>query len=303
MFVGIIRTIRFAVQNFSRNLWLSVITVFLLVLTTMSMTLVGTLNIIGQQVIHTIQDKVSIDLYFYDSVSEKDIIDTQNFLQSLSGVADLVYVSKDQALEQFKEKHADDPEILSSLSEMEENVLPASLTVRARSIDDYPHIIRAFQASPYSEFIDRTDYSDNRAIINRVTTLTHKAYDIGLGVSLIFIIISIVVIFNTIRITIYSHREEVGIMKLVGATNWFVRAPFVLESVLLAVIASVITLSLFYVLLYGSDPTITAFFEGQFSILHYCTEHIWRIVAIEFGGAILLSVASSMIAITRYLKK
>ncbi|MFH1426601.1 MAG: permease-like cell division protein FtsX [Candidatus Kerfeldbacteria bacterium] len=303
MILGAARTTKFAVQNFWRNLWLSVITVFLLVLTTFSITLVVSMNVITSQMINAVESKVDVDLYFAEYVQEKDILATQSFLNGMDEVSKVVYVSKEDALEDFRERHADEPAILASLDELDENVLPASLIVHATEIDDYPKIIDNVETSKYQEFIDQTDFNDNEEIIGKISDITSRAYQIGLIVSMVFIVISVIVIFNTIRITIYSHREEIGIMKLVGATNWFIRAPFIMEGILLGLIAAVVTLALFYVALFVSDPSVSAFFAGyDFSVFQYFKFHALQLVLAEVVGAILLSVVSSMVAITRYLR-
>lgn len=303
MILGAFRTSKFAVKNIWRNLWLSVITVFLLVLTTFSITLVVSLSVVGQQLINAVQNKVDVSFSFHEYVNEDQILETQSFLNKMEGVDQVIYISKEDALEKFTADHADDKAIIATLEEFDENILPASLIVRADNIDAYPKIIESFQASEHQELIKETDYTDSQPIIDRIQAYTSRAYQIGIAVSLIFIIISVIFIFNTIRITIYSHREEIGIMKLVGATNWFIRAPFVLEGILLGAIAAVITLGLFYLILVVSDPALTAFFSGyDFSVLTYFKYNAAQLIMAEILGAILLSVISSMIAITRYLR-
>lgn len=303
MFVGLIRTSRFAISNFSRNLWLSFVTIFLLVLTTFSITMVGGLNVVGQQLINTVQDKVDIDLFFYPYVDEEQILEAQAFFKSMKEVDEVIYISQEEALQRFKETHADDQVLLQSLDELEENILPGSLVINAKNIEDYTTIVQRFQDSDYSDLVDEADYDDSQVIITRINRIIDRTYQVGLAVSSIFVIISVIVIFNTIRMTIYSYREEVGIMKLVGATNWFIRAPFILEGALMGLIAAAITLGLFYVALYFSNPAITEFFEGyNFSVLHFFVQNAATVISLEILGAILLSVVSTMIAITRYLK-
>lgn len=303
MVVGALRSTNLALKNAWRNLWLSVITVFLLVLTTFSITLVVSLNVVGQQLIRAVESKVDVDLFFHDYTTEAEILATQSFVQEIEGVSQVVYISKEAALEQFRASHADDQAVIASLDELEENVLPASLIVRTENIELYPAIIDRVTQSEHNAKIERTDFTDNQAIIGRISGITDRLYQIGLVVSLIFIIISVIFIFNTIRITIYSHREEIGIMKLVGATNWFIRSPFILEGILLGALAGLFTLGLFYVLLYLSDPALTTFFSGyDFSVLAYFQAHALQLILAEIFGAILLSIISSMIAITRYLK-
>ncbi len=298
-----LRTIRFSIQHVWRNLWLSVVTLFLLILTTVSMTLVLGLNVVGQQVITAVEQKVEIDLYFYQYVPETDILAAQEFIRELPETQSIQYTSAAQALEEFTETHQNDPSILATLSELDENVLPPSVTIKAEEISDYPKILEALQGSRFQELINRTDYSDNSVLIQRIEELTRIANQSALAISSIFLLISIIVIFNTIRITIYNYREEIGIMKLVGATNSFIRLPFILEGAFLGALAALITVLLGYSVLILSDDAIRQFFEGyNFSLLAYVNTYWYYFVFGELFGAVLLSVTSSMIAITRYLK-
>ena len=303
MFVGIARTTRFALNNFRRNLWLSFVTVFLLILTTFSITLVAGLNVVGQQIINTVQDKVDIDLFFHTYTNESDVLEAQAFFKSMKEVDEVIYVSQADAMERFRSIHVDDPVLIASLDELDEDVLPASLVIITNDIADYPAIVKRFEESAFKDLVEEADYSDNQVIIGRISHTIDVAYQVGMGVSAIFVIISVIVIFNTIRMTIYSHREEVGIMKLVGATNWFIRAPFVLEGALLGLLAALTTLLIFYLILYFTDPAITSFFQGyNFSVFSFFVQNGPIVVGLEIAGAITISVVSTMIAITRYLK-
>lgn len=303
MFTGILHSTIFALQNFFRNWWLSVISIFLMVLTSLSITLIGGLNIVGQKVIKTVEQKVDINLFFYSTATETQILAAQEYLKSMPEVAEVVYVSPNEALSWLKTKHANDPEFLASLAEIEPNVLPASLVMRARSINAYPKIVKQFQTSPYNELVEKTDYSDNQEVILRISQLVDRASQVGGVVSVIFVVISVIVIFNMIRLAIYSHREEVGIMKLVGATNWFIRSPFILESIFLGFLAALLTMAIFYLMVYLSNSFLQTFFDGYgFSPLVYLNENLLILAAAEVLGAVLLSVFSSMVAINRYLK-
>lgn len=303
MFVGFFRALRFSLQNIVRNVWLSVITMFLLFLTMLSITLVVSLNIVGSKVIGAVEQNVSVSFYFYDSASESDILAAQSYLQKMSAVDSVVYVSKDQALQDFSAAHKDDPEVLAALAELTDNVLPASLLVRAKSIADYQTIISQFEESDYISMVESTDFTDSKQVIDTMTHTVNRVYDIGIAVSIVFVLISVVVIFNAIRMTIYSHKEEVGIMQLVGATNGFIRAPFILDSVIFGCVAAAAVLILLYAGLYFTDATVSHFFAGyNFSLLQFYTQH-WPIVApSEIIVAILISGISSTIAISRYLK-
>lgn len=303
MFVGFFRAIRFSLQNIVRNVWLSVITVFLLFLTMLSITLVLSLNIVGTKVIDAVKQNVSIDFYFYDSVNENDILDVQEYVKTIEGVSSVVYVSKDQALQEFKEQHLDEPDIIAAINELEHNVLPASLVVHAKDLADYQSIIDRFQDSEYISLVEKADYTDNKTIIDAVTHTTTRLYQVGVAVSLVFIIISVVVIFNAIRMTIYSHKEEVAIMQLVGATNGFIRAPFILDSIFFGCVAALSVVGLLYASLYVTDNAVSHFFTGyNFSLLQLYLVWWPAVLLAEVVCAVLISGISSMIAISRYLK-
>lgn len=303
MIVGFLRSSRFALQNVFRNWWLSVTTVFILVLTMLSISIVGGFNVVGKQLIIAIQQKVDINLYFYDHVKENEILAAQTYLKNLPEVADVVYVSKNDALASFRERHANDQEFLESLNEAAEKAVPASLVVRAKTITDYARIAEMFRTSPYSALVEGADFDDSQMLITNMSRMIAKATNVGLAMSALFIVIAVIVIFNMIRLTIYAHREEVAIMKLVGATNWFIRAPFVLEAIVLGVSSALITIGLFAVLIFIAEPSVHAFFIGyDFSLQQFFIEHLATFIFGEIVIAVCLSTLSSMVAITRYLK-
>jgi len=303
MLTNLFRSTKFATQNFRRNFWLSAITIFILVLTLFTISLVFTVNLIADQAIETVKSKIDIDIFFSSTASENDIIETQVFFQNLPEVKEVVYVSKDEALEKFKESHLDDPNIQESIVELEDNPLPASLVIRANDISDYDKILEKFEASKHNDLAQDKSFTDYEVIIETLSSLTNKVYFVGYALSLLFVIISVFVVFNTIRMAAYSQREELGIMKLVGATNALIRAPFFLESIFYAVISSVITIGIFYPTVLLASPFINSIFEGyNFDILYYFNQYILHIFFLEFAIALFLTTISSMIAITRYLK-
>lgn len=303
MIVGLTRATSFALKNIRRNVWLAIATEFLLVLTTFSITLVIALGVVGNALLDSVESKIDIDFYFYTSVSEQDIFSARESLKQRGDVSDVLYFSQDDALREFRETHQDEPDLLESLDELGTNVLPARLVVRANDIDAYPDIRTEFLAGEYGQFVLQTEDIENDKIIDRMSQIISRASQIGIAVSLVFIIISVIVIFNTFRMTIYSHREEVAIMKLVGATNGFIRAPFIIEAIVLGAVAAVVSTAVLYLALAVSDAAVTEFFAGyDFSLFTYFVDHWPQLVFGEVFGAVAFSVGSSMIAITRHLR-
>jgi len=290
MFVFIYRSIKFAFQSFFRNFWLSVVTIIILVLTIFSVTTVAGINYIAEKAIESVKDKVDVSVYFKPEVESKEVINVRYRLEELSTVKEVTYVSREEALDKFRERHQDDPVILESIDQLEENPLSATLVIKANNIDDYQSILSFLDNPDYDELIQDKNFDDNEKVINQLSTISNKIENIGIIVSVIFVVIAVLIVFNTIRINIYTHREEIGIMKLVGATNWFVRAPFLVESLIYAVLAVIICLAILYPLLGVVAPQVNNFFEG------------WQIIGWQLAFAVLLSILSSSIAVGKYLR-
>ncbi|MFA6525739.1 MAG: permease-like cell division protein FtsX [Patescibacteria group bacterium] len=297
------RILKFGFQNFKRNFWLSLVTVFILVLTLFSISVVFTLNVVADNAIKSVKDQVDIDVFFDPTVPEDKVVAVQAYLESMSEVKNVEYISKDQALENFKLAHKDDLQIQESLSEIEENPLPSALVVKAVSLDDYSSIVVKLDNSEYSDLIASRNFEDNQVVIERLTAITDRIYQFGIGVSAIFILVAILVVFNTLRMNMYTQREELGIMRLVGAQNMFIRLPFVLESVLYGILASVITILILFPLLSAVSPYIDSLFEGyDFNMFAYFTANFWAMLGLQILISIVISVISGMIAISRYLR-
>lgn len=300
---NILRITKYAFQNFGRNIWLSIVTIIVLALTLFMVSMIMTLNLIAENAIQSVQERVDIDVFFKPDVSEVSVLEAKQFLEARGEVQSVEYISKDKALENFRAVHADDADIQTSLDELAENPLPASLVVRARELEQYSDILVALDNSDFNDLIETRNFESNQAVIGQLHNITDRMSNIGFIVSAVLVVIAVLVVFNTIRITIYTYRTELGIMKLVGATNTFIRMPFVMESVLYAVIATVITVAVFYPLLVAVSPYITNFFEGyNFDALAYFQVNFWRVVGVELLVAVVLSVLSSTVAIGRYLR-
>jgi len=302
-FIALYRIFKFGFQNFWRNFWLSIVTVFIFVLTLFSISVVYTLNVVADNAINAIKEKVDIDLFFDPTIPEDKIFAVQAYLESQPDVKAVEYISKEQALESFRAEHQDDPTIQESLSELTENPLPATLVVKAKALEDYSNIVVNLDNSEYSHLISSRNFEDNQVVIDRLSSITDRIYQVGIGVSLIFILVAILVVFNAIRMNIYTQREELGIMRLVGANNIFIRLPFIIESILYALLASILTILILYPLLSAVSPYINNLFEGyDFKMFSYFTANFWNILGLEIIISVVISVISSMIAIGRYLR-
>ncbi len=301
--VSLYRAFKFALLNFGRNIWLSLVTVFILLLTLFSITFSSTLNLVAKEAITLIKDRVDVSIYFADTALEEDVREVASALTSLPEVKDVTYITREEALEFFKEKNEDNPVIQETLDVLGTNPLGPTLVVKAKRIEDFPAIIAVLDRPEYAKLIQDRDFEENEQVIDRLSAVTSRLGQVGLLISLVFTIIAALVIFNTIRITIYTYREEISIMKLVGASNWFIRAPFILESVFYALLAGLLNIALILPLIGFSAPFFNSFFSGYgFNLVQFFQQNLWYIFGVQILIGIALSVVSSMIAISRYLR-
>ncbi|MFA6587578.1 MAG: permease-like cell division protein FtsX [Patescibacteria group bacterium] len=300
------RAIKFAIQNFRRNLWLSIVTIIIVAVAVFSISLVSALNVLGGRALQTVEKKVDVTLELKTDVTEDQALAFKGRLEALPNIQSIVYQSKTQAFENFKQIHKDDPNIQALLAELTENPLPANIIIKAKKITDFEQIMKFVDIDENIKLIadkDR-DFQDSQTVITKLTQITDRIREIGILVSGVFALLSLIVLFNTIRIAIYTHREEIGIMRLVGASNGFIRSPFIIESIIYSIIGAGIALAVIIVLWQSAAPAVYRFFfvGTDVSVSNILKQEFWAILGWEFIGAIILSTLSAWIAARRYLK-
>lgn len=303
MSYSFIRAIKFAFKDFWRNIWLSLVTVTVLILAILSVNILISLNAVSETVITAVKEKVDISIFMKPDVEQVQIANLQEKLKSMPEVKEVIFISKDEALEEFKSKHQDDPRILEALKEVEKNPLSDSLIVKAKDIDHYKTILNFVNLSENQEIIKYQNYTDHEKIISRVSAISTKVEKVGIGITAIFSLIAILIVFNAIRVMVYTRREEIAVMRLVGASSSFIRLPFLLESVIYALFAIVIATVILYAIFGAISPYLSVFLEAyNFNLIEYYNSNFLSIFAAELGAAVLLSIISSGVAIGRYLK-
>lgn len=298
---NIFRVIKTGFQNFLRNSWLAAATISIIALTLVVITSLVLLNVVTQSVVTNLQNKVDVSAYFHSQAPEDDILKVRQELVKLSEVKSADYVSKEEALQRFKEKHKDNSTLMQSLEELAENPLQASLNIKAQSTAQYSSIVSFLEQSKYGSLIDKVNYYQNKEVIDRVSNLARNIGRGGLAISLILALMAVFVTFNTIRLTMYNWKDEISVMKLVGASNWYVRGPFLVEGMIYGVLAAMITLLLIYPSLYLVSPKITSFLP-EVDILYFFELNIGQILILLIGVGVALGSLSSAIAIRRYLR-
>ncbi len=265
--------------------------------------ILGLLFGITKYSVSTIKDRVDISVYYKTGVAESIVTQYKRELEQDPRVKEVLYVSADQALQNFKEKHVNDPLVLDSLAELAENPLPATLQVKAHALEEYPALAQFIQEGPQKDRLSKINYEDNRLLIDRLGRILQYIIYGGGALAIVFAVIAILVIFNTITLTIYNRREEVEIMRLVGATNGYIRGPFLIEAFLYSLVATILTGVLVLSLMARLKSRAGALLGV--GALDGATGPFWSsgvVVVLLFGVALSLSIISSMWAIRRYLK-
>lgn len=301
MFTIISRIFHFGAKNFWRNGWLSTATVAIMTLAAIVFVGLIMFGVVTHAAASAIQDKIDISVYFNNTTSEDEILNIQQSLEQLSQVASVDYVSRDQALATFQQNHANDQTISQAINELDTNPLEASLNVKAKDPSQYGAINQYLESSSLSQYIDSISYSQNQSVIDRLAAVVRDVNVGGWAVTIFLAIISGLVVFNTIRLAIYSNRDEIGIMRLVGASNSLVRGPYIVEGVLWGAISAVASLIIVTPVFYFVSPYMGEFIPGL-NIFQYFYTHIIQLFFYQLLFGVVIGVFSSSWAVQRYLK-
>ena len=296
------RVIKRGVVNFWRNGWVSLATVLVMVLALFVLGALFFSNVLLTSALSRLEEKVDISIYFKTSAPEEDILALKSALGKLQEVKAVEYVSSDQALAAFQERHAENALITQALEELGENPLGASLNVKAKDPRQYEAISRFLEAESFENIVDKINYRQNQVVIEKLTGILKASRALGLGITLALSAIAILVAFNTIRLAIYTSKDEISIMRLVGASTARVRSPFLVEGVIHGAIASVLTMLAFWPLAAWLGPKADRFFGGP-NLLNYYLSNFLAIFLMLLTAGVVLGVISSLIATRRYLKE
>ncbi len=236
MFTALSRIIKYGLLGFWRNGWLSTATLSVILIALMVFEGLIVFNILTKTALTVLQDKIDISIYFKTNTLEDEILKIKKSLESLTEVKNVEYISQDKALEIFKAKHASEQAITQSLEELQDNPLLASLNIKAYDPRQYSLIATYLDNASFKDQFEKVTYAQNSVVIERLTRIIDTA-EKGVLILIVFLTaISILVTFNTIRLAIYSNREEIGIMRLVGGSNSFIRGPYVVEGIIYGLI-------------------------------------------------------------------
>lgn len=295
------RIIKYGIQSFLRHGWLSIATIAVIMLALFVFLNLILFNMMAKNAINILRDKIDINVYFNNNVSEDDILKVKRSVESLAEVKNVQYVSRSEALSVFQKRHQDDDTIVQALEVLEENPLSASLNIKANDPSDYPIISAYLNNENLAGLVDQVTYNQNKLVINRLATIVNTFQTVGIALTVILTIISILVALNTIMLTIYSTRDEIGIMRLVGAPNKFIRGPYIVQGMIYGIIAAFLSILLIAPLISIASPYIKVLMP-ETDIQQYFYGHLFILLLYQLIFGIAIGALSSIIAVRKYMK-
>lgn len=305
IWITIKRIIKAGFVSFWRNGSVSLSAVFVMVI---ALFMIGSTLLITAFLstgLKDLQDKIDINIYISANTPEGTILELKNKIEALPEVKAVTYISREQALETFRTRHADDHRIIQALEEVGTNPLTAALTVKAKEPAQYEGIAKFLEnkssLSPDElSIVSKVNYNDNKIAIERLSRIIDGVKKLGGIVTVVLIGISILITFNTIRLAIFIARDEISVMRLVGGSNEFIRGPFVIEGMIYGLVSGILTIIMFYPITYWLKSATQGYYGG-IDLLQYFVANFVQIFFIIILSGIGLGAVSSYLAVRKYL--
>jgi cell division transport system permease protein len=315
--ISFIRIIRYGAQGFKRNIWLSVIAIITMTLTLTTVTVFALGDLVASKQYQEFNKKIDYVIFLKDAASDGDVDGFYTQLKLRSEVKASTYYDKTQVLSRFQE-NVKNIEALKGVVSSDNNPLPREVDVKfndPKQIDTFDNFVRQ---TKYVQIVEATSYQTNKGAIDNYLKATNLLRLFGLFFTGFFVLIAFLVILNTIRLAIFSRREEIEVMRLVGATTAYVRGPFLVEGILFGLIGALISAILFWGILHqvqlvlqdslrtGTTNYLSDIFSsslgGIISIPGF-NSLFGQLLLLQLGAGVLLGTLCSYIAARRYLRE
>jgi len=295
------RIIQTAWQGLKRNSWITIACIAMMTISLIIFSSILMLNHASNFLVSALKDKMDISIYFKTDIPEEDILRVRDELIGHEEISKIDYISREGALESFQERNSSNLVIQKALEELGDNPLSASLNIKARNSDDYQKIIDSINESNFKSKLITIDLTENQVVLARIGQLARGVKLGSFTLMAILTFLSIIVSFNSIRMAIYSLREEIEIMKLVGASNRFIREPFLLEGMLQGLVASCISILILIPIMIWLGPRVEGFVTGL-NLNIYFWSHFGAIFLAQTIFGIMLGIIASLWAVNKHLK-
>ncbi len=299
-----LRMCRYGVNNFSRNAWLTIaatavmtITLFVIFASVVSR------NILDDTIIQ-LRESVTMSIFVNTDTDPDDVVKIESELEQLPSVVNVTYVSPEDALDEFIIDQKNNQDVLDAVKESE-NSLPGTFKITVEDINKTDELKQYVESSELVQENQQREPSfagERREAIENIGRAAAFAQQVGLILSLVFMTMSMLIIFNTIRMAIFNRREEIQMMKLIGAERSFIRGPFLVEAVVYGFFAAIIASVIGYVLLFLAAPALVTARVNVQPTLDSVTYYAGFLLLGMIAAGAIIGVISSLLATQRYLK-
>ena len=302
MLTSLKRILKFSWVGFLRNKALVVEVIFVITISISLITCLFLSQGLSEFLINYLQDKADISVYFNQNTSEQEIVKVEEALYQFSNEIESVeYISQEKALQIFTETHKNDPDSLEALEQVGDNPFLPSLVIKAHDPIYYVQISNYLNQDSFKDVINKIPYYDNKMVVDRLSAITDTIKTITIVLGLILGLLAVLITFNTIKLTIFASKDEISTMRLVGASNWFIKGPFVIQGILYGVISILIVDILFFILLIFFSPKLQIFFSG-FNLFHYFQAEYGSLFLIQITFVGIVSIVSTLLVLNKHLK-
>jgi len=300
------RIVTTGLVNFARNSWLAIAAMAVMVVTLTIILFSLIANATFTNTIQQITSKIDVSVYLKDTVTDADAHKLMAKIENLPNVEKVSYVSKEEVLQKYIKDNADNPDLLGAVSQAD-NPLPATIRIKPRDLNKLDDIKTFLSKKDIASLqSDQPSYSgDRKEAIDKITHATNILQRVGIVAVVVFAIISVLIIFNTIQMAIFNRRDELTIMRLLGASTWYIRGPFVVESIVYGILSAIVSVFLIHSMFVAASSTLQATSLGLLDINYsaeYFKSHMWALLLMQLLVGILIGAASSTVATRRYLK-
>ncbi|QQS27234.1 ABC transporter permease [bacterium] len=290
-------------RNLFRNAWLSIAATAIMVVTLVIVAFFAFSALFLQNQLAAVRDKIDLTVFLKDEATPDQVKKLQANIQVMPNVKEVKYVSKTDALERLRNSSKDGEQLAKTAADIG-NPLPASLEVRTATLEDLDSLNSQIKSDGAATIVASTSNDDSdvrRKVVDRIVSISRGVSQVGTVISAAFLLISLMIIFNTIRMAIFTRREEIEIMKLVGATNWYIRGPFLIEGAMYGVIGATIAMAITLPLINVAKPLFTSYFNAS-EVVTFVTDRIFLVTLAMYTLGIVIGTLSSFLAISRHLK-
>lgn len=304
--ITLLRVIHTGALNFIRNASLAIAAMAVMIVTLTIVLFAVVTNATFSNTITQITNKIDVSVFLKDSVTPDQSQQLVSQIRQLPNVKSVQYLNKQQVLAKYAQDNAGNQDLLQAVNETS-NPLPATILIKPADLNQIGGI-KDFLTKPQIAAMqsDQPSYSgDRKKAIDNITHATDILREIGVVAVVIFAVISALIIFNTIQMAIFNRREEINIMRLLGASTWYIRGPFVVESAIYGILSACVSVLIINAAFATASGALQASSLGLLDIGyadHYFSNHFLGLLTLQILIGIVIGAVSSVIATRRYLK-